>query len=263
MSDPDAARSYGCATWNIHRARGADGQVDPARIKQVIERDIAPTQPDILALQEADEEDPPHEGFLDLEHIQGTTGLRWLHDSPETRWGSQSHGFLGTILFLHPDFVIENLALVDLPGHYPRGAVVAETRRDGQDLRIIATHLSLAQWLRALQMRTLGQHVARRPRMRTLLLGDLNEWRPWGGLALSRRFFGSDLRGGAVASFPARRALLPLDRILIDGAEPPSGLRALDSQQIRAASDHRPLTARISAVPQLTVRARGRASGDA
>jgi endonuclease/exonuclease/phosphatase family metal-dependent hydrolase len=139
------------------------------------------------------------------------------------------------------------LSLVDLPGHYPRGAVVAETRRDGKDLRIIATHLSLAQWLRVIQMRTLGQYIARHAKMRTVLLGDLNEWRPWGGLALSPRFFGSKLRGGAIASFPVRRPVLPLDRILIDDGPAPTGLHALDSPAIRAASDHRPISARISA----------------
>jgi endonuclease/exonuclease/phosphatase family metal-dependent hydrolase len=260
MIDSDAQLSYGCATWNIHRARGADGGVNPERIQQVIATDIAAVKPDILALQEADGEDPPHEGLLDPEQIERSTGLRWVHQDPETRWGAQSTGFLGNILFLHPGFVIRNLALVDLPGHYPRGAVVVETWRDGQDLRIIATHLSLSQWLRAVQMRTLGQHVARRPAMRTLLLGDLNEWRPWGGLALSQRFFGSFLHGGGVASFPAKRALLPLDRILIDGAEGPTGLRALDSPQIREASDHRPFTARIAAVPRDQFQARGRAS---
>lgn len=249
MTQPHGVGSYGCATWNIHRGRGADGRIDPDRIHRVIATDIAAVRPDILALQEADAEDPPYEGFLDLARIERETGLQSVHQGPESRWGTDSHGFLGSILFLHPEFEVQSLSLVDLPGQYPRGAVVAEVRRHARDLRIIATHLSLAQWLRAVQMRTLGQHVARRAQMRTLLLGDLNEWRPWGGLALSRRFFGTALRGGAVASFPVGRAVLPLDRILIDDAEGPADLRALDSPLIRAASDHRPLTARIRAVP--------------
>ncbi|SFJ13987.1 endonuclease/exonuclease/phosphatase family protein [Jannaschia pohangensis] len=247
MTRADTARSYGCVSWNIHRGRGARGPVDPRRIADVIAQDIAATEPDILALQEADDEDPPYGGFLDLERIEATTGLRWIHGPQDARWGPRSHGFLGSLLFVHPSFEITRLSLVDLPGHYPRGAVVAETRRDGRDLRIIATHLSLAQWLRVVQMRTLGQHIARHARMRTVLLGDLNEWRPWGGLALSPRFFGSKLRGGVVASFPVGRPMLPLDRILVDEGPDPTDLRALDSATIRAASDHRPVSARISA----------------
>lgn len=249
MTKYPPAQSYGCATWNIHRASGADGRVDPDRIHTVIGQEIAQTQPDILALQEADGERAPYEGLLDLGQVEAATGLLSVHQQPETRWGQHSHGFLGSILFLHPAFELQSITLVDLPGRYPRGAVVVETQRDGQALRIIATHLSLAQWLRAVQMRTLGQHIARRPTMRTLLLGDLNEWRPWGGMALSQRLFGAALRGAAVASFPAKRAVLPLDRILIDDAQGPTDLRALDSPRIRAASDHRPLIGRIVANP--------------
>nr|WP_299562013.1 endonuclease/exonuclease/phosphatase family protein [uncultured Sulfitobacter sp.] len=244
-----ARSTYGCATWNVHRARGGDTRVDPQRIERVIANEIAATRPDILALQEADGEQPPYDGLIDPHRIEAATGLDWLHRPTDARWGAQSHGFLGTVLYLHPAFEVRTRALIDLPGHYPRGAVVAEVRRNGHDLRIIATHLSLLQGLRAVQMRTLGQYIARRPKMRTLLLGDLNEWRPWGGLALSRRFFGSTLRGGAVASFPVRRPVLPLDRILTDDATGPTGLAALDSPAIRAASDHRPLVARICAVP--------------
>lgn len=241
------AETYGCATWNIHRARGSDGVINPGRIERVIAGDIAATKPDILALQEADAEDPPYEGFLDTAAIEAATGLDWVHHRPNTRWGPKSSGFLGTILFLHPDFMVQSLTLVDLPGHYPRGAVVAEVIRGGAALRIIATHLSLLQGLRVLQMRTLGQHIARRPAMRTMLLGDLNEWRPWGGFALSKRVTGLKLRGPAGRSFPVGRPVLPLDRILIDGPEPPMQLRVLDSLDIRAASDHRPVAARIVA----------------
>lgn len=250
---PDAPRHFGCATWNIHRARGSDGLHDPARIEAVIADDIAKTRPDILALQEADGEDPPYTGFLNIERIEAATGLCSVHGDPDNRWGPDTAGFLGTILFLHPAFEVQQLTLVDLPGHYPRGAVVAEVLRAGVPLRIVATHLSLMQGLRVLQMRTLAQHFARRPKMRTLLIGDLNEWRPWGGLALTPRICGLQLSGRAVRSFPARRAILPLDRILIDGPAPPAMVRALDSAAIRAASDHRPVVARIVADPDNTV----------
>ena len=82
--------------------------------------------------------------------------------------------------------------------------------------------------------------------MPTVLLGDLNEWRPWGGLALSRRIAGRHLTGPARATFPARLPLLPLDRILCDVPGAVAQARAIATPEVRAASDHLPLAARLT-----------------
>lgn len=234
-----------CLTWNVHRARGRDGRVDPARILRTLDSDLAPHAPDVLALQEADGDCPPHAGILDIAAIERATGLRSVHDAT-LRWGPDSHGFLGAILFLPPGFAIVHRAVIDLPGHCHRGAVVVEGAGWGHLVRIITTHLSLGQPLRIAQMRTLGQFLRRRPPMQTILLGDLNEWRPWGGLAFSAGILGRRLHGPARATFPARRPLLPLDRILTDRAGAVTGAQVLDSPALRMASDHRPLLARVA-----------------
>jgi endonuclease/exonuclease/phosphatase family metal-dependent hydrolase len=234
-----------CVSWNIHRGRGNDRVVDPARTARVLCDEVCRPVPDILVLQEADEEVPPHRGFLDLPAIEAATGLAQVHDRPARRWGVESHGFLGTIVLVHPGWRVAEVALVDLPGRCHRGAVVVDIDRDGQALRIVGTHLSLSQGLRMAQTRTIGQHLFRRDRRPTVLAGDLNEWRPWGGLALSRRVTGLPLAGPAPATFPTGRPLLPLDRVL---ATPPARVvaaRALDGPGIRIASDHRPLRAEI------------------
>jgi endonuclease/exonuclease/phosphatase family metal-dependent hydrolase len=95
-------------------------------------------------------------------------------------------------------------------------------------------------------MRALGQHLLRHAPRQTILCGDLNEWRPWGGLALSARVFGQTLTGPALPSFPVLRPLLPLDRIMTTAQGHVTGARVLDGPGIRAASDHRPLRARVS-----------------
>lgn len=149
-------------SWNIHRGRGADGQVDPVRTLRALEQEVCPRKDlDILALQEADEETPPHAGILDPEAVQHVTGLVHAQTNPRHRWSEHSHGFLGTVLFLRADWSVHHVDMIDLPGHCHRGAVALEVDRGGSALRIISTHLSLWQPLRLVQMRTLGQYIFR------------------------------------------------------------------------------------------------------
>jgi endonuclease/exonuclease/phosphatase family metal-dependent hydrolase len=235
-----------CVSWNVHRARGSDGRVDPARVVDALATEIWPqARADILALQEADAEARPHPGLLDLDRIERETGLTCAQRDPELRWGAASHGFHGVVVFLAPGIAVDRAELLDLPGHCHRGAVAIEARAGGRPFRLVATHLSLGQPLRMAQLRVVGQYLDRRPERPTLLVGDLNEWRPWGGAALAPRLLGRRFSGPAPATFPVGRPLLPLDRIL---ATPPARVRtvrALDGPRLRTASDHRPLAAEV------------------
>lgn len=248
VNDPSDAgsRDLSCATWNIHRTRGVDGRIDPDRALASIlsTPDLART--DILTLQEAEGECPPYAGFPAFADLPAQTGLCSVHGDPATRWGAASQGFIGTILYLRPPLVPVHVAVIDLPGVCPRGAVVAEVSGGPRPFRVVATHLSLSQPLRIVQMRTLAQHLARRPAMPTVLMGDLNEWRPWGGLAFAPRIAGRRLTGPARATFPARLPVLPLDRILCDVPGAVTAARALVTPEVRAASDHLPLAARLT-----------------
>lgn len=241
------AATVAAVSWNIHRGRGNDGRVDPDRVLRTLREEVCPSgSAHILGLQEADDECAPHAGILDIPAVEAATGLRYVHDQPHLRWGSHSHGFLGTILFLPPHWPITHADVIDLPGHCHRGAVAVEVLRDGQPLRILCTHLSLAQPLRIAQMRIMGQYLFRRPKMRTVLMGDLNEWRPWGGLAFLRRLTGLHLTGPRRASFPVTRPVLALDRILCDKPDAVQRLDVLDGPGIRTASDHRPIRAELA-----------------
>lgn len=235
-----------CATWNVHRAKGRDGRFDPHRVVAAIGCALLPFAGDVLALQEADGEARPHASLFAVNQISDLTGLRYQHDTPALRWGPQSDGFLGTILFLHPRFVRSHADVIDLPGHCHRGAISVETRVEGRNCRIMSTHLSLSQPLRILQMRILGQYLRRRPKMQTILLGDLNEWRPWHGLAFAPRVVGTRLRGAAARTFPSALPLLPLDRILTDAPGRVMDVRAIDTPETNMASDHRPLVGVVS-----------------
>ncbi|MEM9344418.1 MAG: endonuclease/exonuclease/phosphatase family protein [Pseudomonadota bacterium] len=228
-----------CATWNVHRARGTDGVVDPDRVIQAIAADLAPLSLDVLALQEADGECRPHARILDIARIAEVTGLRYAHDEPRLRWGPESDGFLGTILFLDPALTVTHADVIDLPGHCHRGAISVEV---GDTVRLMSMHLSLSQPLRMVQMRIIGQYLRRRPGMQTILLGDFNEWRPWGGWMFSKRLVGSRFRGPALRTFPSTRPLLPLDRILTDRGRVEDS-SVVTSPALTVASDHLPLFA--------------------
>jgi endonuclease/exonuclease/phosphatase family metal-dependent hydrolase len=245
------AHRFHCASWNIHRGKGNDGRTDPARTAAVMANDICTTPLDALVLQEADSDHPPHRGFLDMALVEKSTGLRSVHTAPHHRWGTDSHGFLGVIIMVHPDWQVQDVTLLDLPGHCHRGAVIVDLTRSteggqGANLRLIGTHLSLGQALRVVQMRTLGQHLFRRAPRQTVLCGDLNEWRPWGGAALSARVSGLTFQGPARATFPIRRPFLALDRVLATAPARVVSTSVLDSAGIRIASDHRPLRAEVA-----------------
>jgi endonuclease/exonuclease/phosphatase family metal-dependent hydrolase len=234
-------RAITCVTWNVHRGRGEDGIVDPARTADVLVSEVLDDQVDVLALQEADDEVPPHGGFLDIADIESRTGLVYAHTEQRLRWGNDSHGFLGSILFLKPTYRIVAADVLDLPGHCHRGAVIVEVEHAGQHFRLVTAHLSRPQILRFAQMRTLGQYLRRQRRMQTILLGDLNEWRPWSGMAFSPRIVGTRFQGPAPATFPVARPFLPLDRIMSDRAGNQIVATVCDGPGIRMASDHRPL----------------------
>lgn len=234
-----------CVSWNIHRGRGEDSIINPKRTATVLCDEVCSAETEVLVLQEADEELPPHRGFLDISGIEDRTGLRYVQTEAQSRWGEHSHGFLGVVCFVHPTIEIEAVRVLDMPGHCHRGAVILDLRKAGQAIRMIGTHLSLSQALRIVQMRTLGQHLFRQPARPAVLCGDLNEWRPWGGLALSRRILGARFSGPAPPTFPVRKPFLPLDRFLSAGGARVERATALDGPGIRIASDHRPLAARI------------------
>ncbi len=238
--------SLTCVTWNVHRGRGArsNGAVDVERVFAALAAEIMPVRPAVLALQEADEEEPPHRGVFDPARIEAIGGL--VHaGAPRLRWSGESHGFLGSVFYLRPDIEIADSALIDLPGHAHRGAVLLELRIGDAELRVVTTHLSLLQPIRIAQMRTIGQHLFRRRPMPTVLMGDLNEWRPWGGLAFAPAVAITRWQGPAPATFPVGRPLFALDRILADRSGMIEDVHALDGPLIREASDHRPLAGRL------------------
>ncbi|WP_424134639.1 endonuclease/exonuclease/phosphatase family protein [Roseomonas chloroacetimidivorans] len=234
---PDGALTV--ASYNVHKCVGTDKRFDPARVAEV----IAELDADILALQEADRRFGRRVGLLDMAEIERRTGLRLVPLS--TTPGG--HGWHGNALLLR-EGQVTRLHRMALPGGEPRGAVMVEMELQAGPLRVIAAHFGLLRRHRAQQVAAILSALAQHDDMPTIMLGDLNEWRP--GRRSSLRAlagpFGHAHPGPA--TFPSRLPILPLDRIFGRPHGLVRALQAHDTPLSRIASDHLPLKGRLDLV---------------
>lgn len=228
------------ASYNIHKCRGTDGRVRPDRIVEV----LAEIRPEIVALQEVDHRFGKRMGLLDVEAVKRETGLIMLaqSDAPD------GHGWHGNALLVAREPKSYRRLRIQLPGVEPRGAIVAEVDFGDGPFRIIAAHFGLLRRSRISQANALLATFSRLHPMPTILLGDLNEWRRRrrSSLSVFEPIFGEHK---LVASFPSRRPIFPLDRILGWPHGLISELAVHNTPLARKASDHLPLVAQINLAP--------------
>lgn len=223
-------------SYNVHKCVGLDGRFDPSRIARV----VAELHADVVALQEVDRRFGRRSGLLDAETLRSDSGLHLVQvsDLPD------GHGWHGNALLVR-DAAVTRLDRLALPGAEPRGAIVTELALPAGRLRLVAAHFGLLRRCRMRQAAMILDAIAAGETMPTLLVGDLNEWRP--GRRSSLRpldaLFGP--LNASPPSFPAPMPLVSLDRIL---GWPQGLLRQVEvhrSPLARIASDHLPLKARI------------------
>ncbi len=225
------------ASYNIHKCRGVDGVTRPDRIVEVI-RELGA---DVVALQEVDRRFGRRDGLLDPSEIERETGMRLLVQSDV----AHRHGWHGNALLVRRHPVSYRRSRLKLPGGEPRGAIVAELDLGEGEFRVIAAHLGLLRRSRVDQVNALMAAFLDLPPMPTILLGDLNEWRSRGRSALRglEPAFGV---APSILSFPSRRPMFPLDRILGWPTGLITDLAVHHSWLARQASDHLPLTAKMN-----------------
>lgn len=248
-----AGSSLVVATYNVHKCVGADRRYDPARVAAV----IAELGADLVALQEADRRFGRRTGLLDAMALERETGLALVpvSDLPD------GHGWHGNALLVRRGAAqITRVRRFDLPGAEPRGAVLTElalpvpgteTAAAGgapvvRRLRVVAAHFGLLRRCRTRQAAAILETITAGETMPTLLLGDLNEWRPGrrSSLRTLETVFGA-APGLTPPSFPARLPVLSLDRVLGWPHGLVESVEVHDSLLARVASDHLPLRARI------------------
>lgn len=223
------------ASYNIHKAVGLDRQRDPDRILSVL-REI---DADVIALQEADRRFGRRESVLPR---------RALDDSP---WHEvplavrpESLGWHGNALLVRRGLEVAEAAIVPLPMLEPRGAVRADLLIEGRRIRVAGMHLDLSGIRRRHQIKAVLDHLDDCDGdLPTVLMGDFNEWARRGGCWSA---FGRGWRVlGCGRSFPSRRPLAELDRIIASPQWHVAQAKVHHSALAAVGSDHLPVWARL------------------
>lgn len=195
------------ASYNIHKAVGTDRRRDPDRILSVL-REI---DADVIALQEADRRIGRRESVLPRETIEDYTPWRAvpLNHRPD------SLGWHGNALLVRRDTIrVIEAGVVPLPALEPRGAIRADLMVEGRRVRVVGMHLDLSGLRRRQQVRTILDHLTRCDGdCPTVLMGDCNEWSLHRGALGEFRAPWQLVTPGA--SFPARRPVGRLDRLVL------------------------------------------------
>ena len=227
------------ASYNIHKAVGLDRRRDPDRILAIL-REI---DADVVALQETDRRFGLRETVLPRHAIAAHTPYQVvpLALTPE------GMGWHGNALLVRNGITVLSAERIALPTLEPRGAVCASLLVEDHPLRVAGMHLDLSGLHRRRQLRTVLAHLVRTgagPREPTVLMGDFNEWSARGG---SLREFGRAWHVLAPGrSFPARRPLASLDRIVVSRGWDVLAAVVHHSTLSARGSDHLPVFARLA-----------------
>ncbi len=222
------------ASYNIHKGVGLDRRRDPARILSVIEELDA----DVIALQEVDERFGARRAVLDQDELSENGWQIVAHSTKPA-----SMGWHGNALLVRDRLEVLEVEAETLPQLEPRGAVRAQLRSQGQQICVTSMHLDLSGLLRKRQFAHLCNN-SRAPGLPAVMLGDCNEWiRPIGGERGLAAHWDMVEPG---KSFPARRPLLALDRLMHTPHWKLEKAEVHASPLARQASDHLPIRVTLS-----------------
>ena len=229
------------ATYNIHRCRGMDRRVMPARIAEVLRVIDA----DIIALQEVVGAGP--DGSGQAEEIGAALGMGWIM-APVRQL--RRHLFGNVVLSRFP---IVNHSQYDLSWRTcePRGCQRADLELGaGRVLHIYNVHLGTAVLERRYQAPRLASFVHdHRVTGPKIILGDFNEWMR--GLAtqtLSSLFQSIDISAHLRRrrTYPGFFPVVHLDHIYYEGKVDIRSVELPRTRRALMASDHLPLVANLT-----------------
>ena len=224
------------ASYNMRKAIGTDRRRKPERTLEVLNEIGA----DVVALQEADRRFGSRTSALPLHMIEEHSDYKPV--PLEARSGSL--GWHGNAILVKKHVEVLDKELVHLPSLEPRGAVLADLKLDGIDLRVVGMHLDLSGLWRRRQAHAILAHLQHRPGdPPTVLMGDLNEWSANRGCL--RDFSHHHKIADSGRSFHARRPIAQLDRIMVGNGLEIVEAGAHYSATARRASDHLPIWAKI------------------
>lgn len=214
---------------------GIDRRRDPDRIMAVLRELHA----DVIALQEVDRRIGAREAVLPRALIDESP---WQLVPVAKR--PQSMGWHGNAILVRRDLAVAEGHALDMPTIEPRGACCAVLSDGSRQFRVIGTHLDLSGLRRRDQVRSLLGFANDHGDLPTVILGDFNQW----GLGTgAMREFARDW--GQVApgpSYPSRRPVARLDRIVHCGGWTCEHASVHHSALAAVASDHLPILADLT-----------------
>jgi endonuclease/exonuclease/phosphatase family metal-dependent hydrolase len=206
---------------------------DPERTLAVLDE----LEPDVVGLQEIDTRRSRRHGVDVVETLRRGTGMRAvMGPTVQTEEGRYGNAILTRLPFHHVDHHD-----VSVPRREPRAILEAELDLRPGLLRVLVTHFGLSRKERQRQFGLLHELLHEDPDRSTLVLGDMNAWRPW-----SRELRQIDAMMGPTprpGTFPSRAPILPLDRVWMTPRAALLRLEVHRSRVARHASDHLPLLA--------------------
>ena len=225
------------ASYNIHKGIGLDRKRDPDRILSV----LAEIDADIVALQECDRRFGRRECVLPRARIEDSRYRPVPIDTRPDSMGWHGNGFL-----VKKTVEVIDTAALTLPALEPRGAVRVDLRKDGKRVRVIGMHLDLSGLRRRHQIRSVLAHCADCDHhVPTVMMGDLNEWSQHGGCLQEFHQPGWKVLSPG-RSFPSRRPIARLDRIIVSAEWQVLGTNVHHSPLSATGSDHLPVFASLS-----------------
>lgn len=224
-------------SYNIRKGIGTDRVRNPLRILSVLNE----LEADVVVLQEADRRFGKRASALPPVLINNHTDYVAVPLDVQR----DSLGWHGNAILVRNSIEVEEHDIIHIPYLEPRGVVFALLKIGGFRLAIYGMHLDLSGLWRNRQARAIAELAQETSReLPTMLMGDLNEWRPNAGCfrEFSKHF--SILDCGR--SFHSLRPIGKLDRIM----HCPK-LSALEcgvhrSSLAATASDHLPVWARFA-----------------
>jgi endonuclease/exonuclease/phosphatase family metal-dependent hydrolase len=232
-------RSLRIVTYNIHRCRGLDGRIIPARTIEV----LSALDADVIALQEVIGAGPKSSGHA--EEIGAALGMGWVMASVRHLRG---HQFGNVVLSRFP---IRQHVQYDLSWKTcePRCCQRVDLAIDESTLHLFNVHLGTAYLERRDQAERLASIVHdRRVQEPKILLGDFNEWsRGRATATLTHRLQNIDLRVHLRRrrTYPGIFPILHLDHIYYQGRVDIVGVEMPRTRRSLIASDHLPLVAEL------------------
>lgn len=233
------------ATYNVHRCKGLDGRIRPARIADVLEEVNA----DVIALQEILSIKGGSHEKDQADFIARTLNLDYRMGAVRKLKG----GLYGNIILSRYPFTLTRMYDLSHPGREERACLHAEITLDnGNALHVYNAHFGTAYFERRRQARKLLEELTRNDNGKKgtrILLGDFNDWTRGLPSRLFSNHFGTEdirLSMGRKRTYPGILPCVHLDHIYFDAELVLESAVLHKSRLSLIASDHLPLVADFS-----------------